>query len=226
MIHKGERQSAERRILTMMGERVQLFGFNPRPSGQSFYHDFESGKWALHVSFIPHKNDMDLTADVAIRINAVEDIVNKYDTKRTPAEKRRSMTVGGELGNISVGRPLRWTLPDLGDALKICDQMLDAFEKIGLPFLRAYSDVAAVHQVLTSSSPRATLLAPVSGSRYMRAVASAHVLGATSDTGRLINRFEAELLEEKDPYLDDFRALCHGLQPKPVEGPMGSAVAQ
>jgi hypothetical protein len=216
MIHTGERESTERGILTKIGERVQLFGFNPRPSGQSFYHDFESGKWALHVSFIPHKNDMDLTADVAIRINAVEDIVNRYDTKRTPAEKRKSMTIGGELGNISAGRPLRWTVPDVRGALKICDQLLDAFEKIGLAFLRAHSDVAAVHHVLTSPGPRAALLAPVLGSRYMRVVASAHVLGATSDIERLINRFEAKLLEERDPYLDDFRALCHGLHPRPV----------
>lgn len=45
----------------------------------------------------------------------------------------------------------------------------------------------------------------------MRAMASTYILGVTSGITALAHRLEAELLEEEDLYLQDFRALCRGL---------------
>jgi len=211
VIQKGERSIAKQDILSRLGVRVEWLGFNPKASGQSFYHASPAGKWAFHVSFIPHKFDFDLTADVGIRINTIENLTNKYDTKLRPTEKRKSMTLGGDLGNISEGRQLRWTVADLDDIPKVCDQVADKFERIGLQFLRTYSDVAAVQEVLTSSDLKDTLLCPILGPRAMRAMASTYILGVTSGITALAHRLEAELLEEEDLYLQDFRALCRGL---------------
>jgi hypothetical protein len=211
MIQKAEHSFAKQDILRRLGERVKWLGFNPEVSGQSFYHALPAGKWAFHVSFIPHKFDFDLTADVAIRINTIENLVNEYDTKLKPTEKRQSMTLGGDLGNISEGRQLRWTVADLDDIPKVSDQVADKLERIGLQFLRTYSDVAAVQKVLTSSDFRDTLLCPIPGPRAMRAIASTYILDVTSDITALAGRLEAELLEEEDLYLQDLRALCRGL---------------
>jgi len=211
MIQKPERSIAERDVLTRLGKQLESHGFDPKPSGQSFYHSFPAGKSAFHVSFIPHQSDFDLTADVAIRLNAIEDLVNEYDTKRAPTERRKSMTLGGELGNISEGHQLRWTVSDPNDIPKVCDQVANMFERIGLQFLRTHSDLAAAHKVLISSNPRETFLSPILGPRSMRAIASAYILDGTSDITALAQRFEAMLVERQDLYLQDFRALCQGL---------------
>jgi hypothetical protein len=216
LITKTQRSTAKHEILKILGEKVAWLGFTPRPSEQSFYCVVTTGKSAFHVSFIPHQDDLDLTADVAIRIDAIEDLVNQYDTKLKPDEKRRSMTLGGDLGNIFKGRQRRWTVADLNDIPGVCDQVYAAFEQNGLPFLRAHSDVVAVRRVLVSSHSNDTLLATLLGPRSKRAIASTYILGKTSDIPALARRLESKLAQ--DLYLDDFRALCKGLLGRARQG--------
>ncbi|MBB5064655.1 hypothetical protein [Granulicella mallensis] len=212
MIEATELPSAEQQVLAELGTRIKIFRFNPKPSGQSFYRTTLTGKWAFHISFIKHKGDFDLTADVAVRIDKIEDLVNEYDAKRTSAEKRKSMTLGGELGNLSVGRPLRWSVASVSDIPTICDQVLEAFGKIGLPFLESCSEVAGAYRILRSSDPKELHLAPFPGPRYMRALAAAYLLESdVKERTLLANEYEKNLLENDDLYLDDFRALSLAL---------------
>jgi hypothetical protein len=207
VITKSERSKVEREFLQSLGKRMASFGFDETPSGQSFYWPFESGKWAFHVSFIPHRDDVDLTADVAIRLDSIEDLVNEYDTKRNAAQKRQSMTIGGELGNLSEDRPHRWTLAAIDDIPQVSDQVARLFETVGLPFLKAHSDISTLNRVLSSSDSRDKLLCPLLGPRAMRAIASAHVLDENRDLTLLADQLEARLAEKEDVYLEDFRAL-------------------
>jgi hypothetical protein len=211
VIRKGEHAIAKRELLNTLGARIVWLGFKPRVSGQSFDSSSSEGKSVLHVSFIPHSTDLELTLDVAIRANAIEDLVNEFDAKLNPAEKRQSMTLGAEIGNLSQGRPLRWTITDLSDIPAVSKQMTGWFERVGLPFFRAYSDRPAIHGVLVGSSSSDTLLCPILGPRSMRAIASAYLLGKTSDLEALMSRIEARLVEKQDLYLDDFRVLCRDL---------------
>jgi hypothetical protein len=211
MIEKGERLKTQRELLAELGQRLAHFGFNPKPSEQDFYRKIPAGKWAFHISFIPHKTEFDLTADVAVRVDAIEDLVNEYDTKLTAAEKRKSMTLGGELGNISAGNPKRWTISNVEDIPSVCDGVIEAFREIGLPFLQKHSDAAAAHRVLVSSKPTDLHLAPILGPRYMRAVASAYLTGRAEKIEALVSEYEAELSKTEDLYLEDFRTLSRSL---------------
>ncbi len=199
MIEKAERSNTQHQLLSRLVERISAFGFKSKPTGQTFYQVIETGKWAFHVSFIAHKTDFDLTADVAVRVNAIEDLVNEYDTKLTAAEKRKSMTLGGELGNISAGNPKRWTISNVEDIPSVCDGMIETFQKIGLPFLQEHSDLAAAHRVLVSARPTDLHLAPILGPRYMRAVASAYVMGRADEVEALVRQYEAEALGDGRP---------------------------
>jgi len=163
MIQNSQRRVIEKEILARLGESWLQFGFDPKVSRQSFRQPLARELWVFHVSFIPHQTDLDLTADVAIRIQAIEDLVNEYDTKLSPAEKRQSMTLGGEIGNIWLGRQLRWTVADPNDVDHVCKDVVNAFERTGLPLLKRHSDVAVVHRVLTSSDSKETLLWPILG---------------------------------------------------------------
>ena len=210
MIQRGEHSRAQKELLAGLRDRVQVHGFSEKFSKQSYYCLVPEGKLALHVSFIRHRDDLDLTADVAVRIDCVENLVNSYDTKRTPTEKRDSMTLGGELGNISEGQFRRWTVATFDDIPGVCDEVQKTFERVGLPFLTSHSNISAAFRVLVGSRKRDHLLAPILGPRCMRAVASAYITGA-ADLDALIAQYEAELLDSQDLYLEDFRALCRGI---------------
>ena len=211
MIDKTEQSRAKQMILSGMSERLLRFGFDPKPSGQSFYRKLNGGTWAFHLAFIPHKQDMDLTADVALRLDVVEELVNKHDTKRKASEKRLSMTLGGELGNVSQGRFKRWTVTELGDVPIICNQVADAFRTIGIPFLASHFSLPAVNRALVSTTSADRILAPLLGPRYMRALASSYLLGEDATTTALGIKFEHELAASGDLYLPDFRNLRQSL---------------
>lgn len=208
MISRINRSEAQKGLLETVGQIAEPFGFTPKPSGQSFYCRLPTGAWALHLSFIPHTGDFDVTADVALRFNAVEDLVNRYDTKLSKAESRRSMTMGAELGNLSEGRPMRWTISDLGEIAEVGHRVLDVFGRIGLPFLQAHNDLVSLHKLLAGETALTRLVAPILGPRYMRAIATACLLGAFDEARTRASQYEAALLKEDDLYLRDFRALC------------------
>jgi hypothetical protein len=214
MIVKTYRANAQKQFLAAIGERITEFGFNPKVSGQSFYRKVEGGKWAFHISFIPHKEDLDLTADVAVRINQIEDLVNKYDMKRNEKEKRMSFTFGIELGNLSINRPKRWIISDEAEIPSICDQVIEYFRLVGLPLLQVHSSITAAHRILVSNDRISLLLCPIIGSRSMRAIASSYLLGFAEEVRTLANQYETELTQIGDLHLKDFRNLCEALSPK------------
>lgn len=130
-----------------------------------------------------------------------------FDTK-----KRRSATIGAELGNIVRQEPLRWSVSEPSDIPLAVANVLAAFEKIGLPYLEAYSKVEAAYRALASPDPKDWVHSPILGARCMRAVAAAHLLGGKRDLDELIRRCEARLAEEDGLYLSDFRALLESLE--------------
>jgi hypothetical protein len=219
MVESTERSTGKLRVLVKLGQYVKAHGFDPEPADQCFYCPSATGKWVFHIAFMPHQHDFDLTADVAVRNNAIEDLVNQYDSKLSKLERRTSMTLGGELGNLSQGRQMRWTIARFSDIPEVCEEVSRTFENVGLPFLQAHSDIETIHRVLTSSDSKDVLVAPLLGPRSMRAVASAYLLGEGIGIKVLAQRLEAKLMEREDLYLKDFRALCAGLlskNPSPV----------
>jgi hypothetical protein len=211
LINKSQQGRARQLILSELGERLTPLGFKQRPSQQSFYPRIDGGQWAFHVSFIPHVEDLDLTADVAVRLDAIEDLVNAEDTRMTVAETRSSMTLGGDLGNIAEGRQRRWNLSSLDHISTICDEVADAFRRIGIPFLEAHSSLPAVHRTLASSAPPDILLAPFRGHRYMSTLAASYLLGDLASTEALAIRLENELAAADDFDLQRFRDLRQSL---------------
>jgi len=210
-VKKGEHKVAEGTLLEQVGKRLAAFGFKPKPVGQSFYRDVPGGRWAFHLSFIRHEADIDVTADVAIRLDAIEQVVNQCEAGLTEADKRRSTTLGAELGNLTRKQPLRWTVALLDDVPLVAERIVEAFEKIGLPYLSSHSDVESAYRLLASAAPEDRVHSPILGARCMRAIAAAHVLGRGSDLSQLARRCEAQLATEEDLYLSDFRALTESL---------------
>ena len=60
------------------------------------------------MSFIKHAHGCDVTADVAIRVDALEDLLNEWNATLSKAERKQTHSMGAELGNISEGRASAW----------------------------------------------------------------------------------------------------------------------
>jgi hypothetical protein len=57
----------------------------------------------FYVGFVPHRSDIDITADVAIPFNEPGDLINDNNpaTLKSDDEKKNSFSVGAQLGHIA-----------------------------------------------------------------------------------------------------------------------------
>jgi hypothetical protein len=171
------RAELQSELLKAVGDRVVAHGFVPRARDQAFKRKLEGGKAVLHLAFIPHREDIDVTADVAVRLDALEDLLNSCDEGIPKAYKQHTCSLGAELGNIESGRQRRWKISTSAEVPDMADAILECFERVGLPFLDEYAVPANVFRALTSNDEASLILSPVIHYRAKRAVGLAIILG-------------------------------------------------
>jgi hypothetical protein len=192
----------EKALLNELSEQVEKYGFDKRVRGQSFYKQTSFGRLALHVSFIEHDDkDFDVTADVAVRFDELEDLLNEYKDHLSEAEKKSTFSLGAELGNISEDKQKRWTVAGVADVETASRSIMDAFSKIGIPYLEKHSNAETALKALSGDDRAAWLHAPIHGERAKGAIGLAFLLGdrekffqiATAKTAFLTSRNDFDL---------------------------------
>jgi len=177
----------ESELLVEVGARLAGFGFSRKRRGQTFYKTTELGRLAFHLSLLEAEKDFDVTADVAVRFNAVEDLVNETNKLLSKAEKRNTFTLGCELGNLRDGHQRVWEdITPNTDVEPIADSIVCMFSEVGVPFLVKYSSMQAALSVLMADDKEASLHCPIPAERARRAVALASLLCGREETERLI----------------------------------------
>ena len=172
----GHIKDLQKSLLNEISKRIVKYGFDGKPKGQSFYKPIASGCQSFTPSFINHKTDVDVTGNVAVRFDALEDLINEYRPYLTKAQKKYTASLGVELGNLGEGAQKRWVLADLDDAGEVAEEILDYFAKVGLPYLEKYSDMEAALDAL-SANDRGWLYSPFPDERAKRAIGLAFLLG-------------------------------------------------
>jgi hypothetical protein len=119
----------QKKLLTSIGEKLMAFGFSKKVKQQSFYRPFEKGNAYVHLSFINHADDFDVTLDVAIRFDEVENLVNSKNNFLTKKEKAETCTLGVELGNLSNGVPKRWNISSDDQISTVTGSILATYKK-------------------------------------------------------------------------------------------------
>ena len=216
-------KAAKKLILSEIAGLTTKDGFHAKPAEQAFYLPKPFGRWIVHVGFIPHRNvDVDITVDIAIRIDAVEMLVNERRDDLGARESGLTATLGGDIGNLNDGKQRRWTLASSEQAAAIAASIHSEIRSIGWAFFERYSDFGNVLKVLTSSDARDWRLAPGHVARCNRAVALAFVLGKAQDTDtvtqaceKLISEKDSSVLPEFSSFVDSLRArMCRGELPR------------
>ena len=187
-------------VLTGVGQEVARHGFPDTPKRQSFEKPVPGGLWCLHLSFIRHHIDFDITADVAIRFDAVEEFLAANLPLESAEATSKHFTMGVELGNLSRGRYIRWTVARSGHVRKAVKGIAHAFRSIALPYFEEYSDPERALAVLSKDDELARTHSPIHLSRALRAVAMAHILGKRDLVDELVEKKKQFLLER-----DEFR---------------------
>lgn len=170
-------------IQDMLLREIALYlgdlGFRASIRQQAFYKKMAFGKYSFHLAFMPHQSDIDISADVAIRFDALEDLV--HEVVKTPFLNPRKMensfSFGANLGHISGEGQIRWTILNESDVTEVSKRILEKFVNVGLPYLKRYSDLDTVFGVLSTVSPEANLLNGFPEKRAMNAVALAYLRG-------------------------------------------------
>lgn len=201
----------QRALLEAVGVRVVALGFDGKAVGQSFLRRISGGRASLHLAFIEHPKDFDVVADVAVRFDQLEDLVNATNSLLSKREKGQTYSLGAEIGNISGDGQRRWSVASLADVDTVADQVVTSFKEVGLPYLDRASTLEGALRLLTSPGRDAWLHSPIHASRVKRVVGLVKVMGRVDELEARA-REGALLLEEiKDPGLLDFKRFVVGL---------------
>jgi hypothetical protein len=190
-------KSLQQDLLSTIGLGIGEFGFDSRPKGQSFLRVTSFGRVSLHLSFIKHPDDFDVTADVGIRFDDVQELVTRHDKSLRPAEKADTYTLGIELGNLAEGKQKRWTIRTLDDVSGVARSILTTFDEFGLRYIERYSDEGNALDILSRDDREAWRHMPFHDERAKRAVAMA-LLKKGRDAAQGLARAKLAFLHSQD----------------------------
>lgn len=201
-------------VLESIGEKVKDLGFRKNIARQSFYRKLPFGKYSLHIAFIPHESDFDVTADVAIRFDALENLISDNDVVAFPTsdEKKNSFSIGSQLGHIIGKGQLRWTISDKSSVEQRANEIVETFVAIGIPFLEKYSDLNLVFLNLARNSEQAKLLNPLPDSRAKNAIALAYLRGSKMDFDLVFERMMSYLSQHPNSDVQSFALFADKLR--------------
>lgn len=197
-------------LLEALGARISKYGFTKRVR-QSFYKPFELGRFACHLNFARHSESFDAAMDVAIRFDALEDLLNERTKHLSAREKKNTFSMGVELGNLSHGQRICWKIANESDVERVADQMLELFKKVALPYFEEYSNMENALKVLSQDGPDAWLHSPFHHVRAMRAVGLAKLIKDDETVRTLIEHKRAYLESRCDRQLPEFLAFIETL---------------
>ena len=201
-------------LIDRMSPPLTLHGFKFVKARWSWRKREPTVTYAFHLALIRHATDFDVTADVAVRLEALatllEELLGGADAAAAVVGK---FTVGVELGNLTIGRQRRWTVAAAGDVDQVAGSLMEAFEHIALPYYQKYSDPNNALAVLSGDSRDCWIHAPFDHARAIRAVALAFLAGRREGFESLVERKRGVLAASGDrnaqrnlPLFDDIVA--------------------
>lgn len=205
-------REGEGNLLSVLADHMRIDSFVRRTKDQAFEKQCGSAKYSYHLCFIRHTTDFDVTADVAIRFDDVEDLINRFNTTASPREKKGTFTMGCELGNLTEGEQRRWSVKRPEDVAVVAGSLYSAFKTIALPYYEKYSDRDRALYILSGDSPESWLHNPLHAARAERAISLAILLKGKEQARELAEKKLRYLQERKDFGLPSFQDLITKLE--------------
>jgi hypothetical protein len=200
-------------LLRNVGQQLEPFGFHPKPSGQSFSRPFSGGRVSFHLGFVSHPHDFDVTADLAVRFDPLEDLVNERNSQLTKKEKSQTSSLGAEIGNLAGVGQMRWKVKDAADVPARAHEIVEAFKMYGVSYLARASTMQGAFELLTAPGRAAWLHSPFHSARAKRVLGLAKLLGREDEIPALIDANARFMMGLNDSGLQDFERFAAQLVP-------------
>jgi hypothetical protein len=205
-------------LLKNIAARLTALNFHLNMAKREYRSKRDFGDAVILIAIIKHgESDFDITGSVALRFNAVEDLVNKFNYLATKAEKASTFTLGAEFGNIISGQQKRWTINNESGIDPVAIDFVKTVENIAIPYIDRYSDCNNALKALSGNEPSNWLHSPIHGARCQRALALTHILGDNKKIKELINQNIAFLKSRNDFGLALFETFVKTLTSQQIE---------
>lgn len=184
-------------MLSELTERMRDHSFKCHAANRCYGRTYEWGEASIYLHVIPHAHDFDMTANVSVRLEAVEQLVNQACPWLTASQKRQTATMGAEFGNLLGTGQKRWKSTNDDDARHNAALIYNDIVNIALPYIAHYSNLRNALEILRRDDRIAWIHAVPHGARAARAIAVAWLLG-DSPTLEEIIRSKLEYVREMD----------------------------
>ena len=178
---------ARRELLERIATRVAPLGYKGRISDQVFRQKTAIGWRSLHLTSAYDPEFWVANIHVALRVDAVEELTS-VGVDIPARDRKRSATIGGEIGNIADGRWRPWHIRYGDDLERIADEMVRAFISFGLPYLERVSNLEILLDILSNEGVGAEGEQAMPEVVCPRAVALALVLGHNDRAAAIATR--------------------------------------
>ena len=200
-------------LFETVASRVKPYGFIGKGSSGIFARATDLGRQTISLAPINHPpTDFDVTVNLAIRFDRLEELLNEHEPNLTKADKRETHSLGAELGNISEGRQKRWTVATSHDIDRVASSIFEAIVRIGIPYLDKYSDMETALGVLSQDDRAAWLHSPLHDYRAKKAIGLAFLLGPKERFLRLAADKTEFLTARRDSGLPAFLRLKQAME--------------
>lgn len=193
----------KKKLLNFILLKITEVGFEKNIYGQTFWKPVQNGRAAVHLSFIDHETDFDVTVDFAVRIDKLEELKNKDNTYLKEKEKKETATIGVELGNLIEGNQKRWTISSEEDIEKVADEIYSKIVEEGIPYIDKYSNLDNILFVCLKDDEDSMLHSPFGDDRAINAVGLAKMLNR-GDIKEIISK-KKMYLKESELELSNFQ---------------------
>ena len=186
-----------------LSNRLEPLGFKYKASEHRHIRPTALGRESFHIVYL-YYDHLCVTANVAVRFDELEDLLNATRSWLSPIERRRTYSPGAELGKIAGIGYLRWDVPSLNEIERVADDVVASFRSNGLPYLERVSSLESAYQLLARPGRDAWLHGPLLWDRAQRLVGLALLTGRQQELPRIVDDCVRMLEELKDPNLKDF----------------------
>ncbi|MCG1025142.1 hypothetical protein [Dehalobacter sp.] len=194
----NDKKQAKNIILQKISTYLIQYGFDKKIHGQSFWKPIVEGRAMVHLSFINHENDFDITVSVSIRFDALEELINADNALLKPKEKLMTSSIGVELGNLTEGRQKRWSIYDESDVDPAVKSICEITDDAAIPYIEKYKNIETTYEMMLRDDQEIFTFAPLHHRRAMNAVGLAKLLG--KDNIQEIGEAKRKFLSERNDY--------------------------
>ena len=210
-------------MLEHLGSRLSASGFQTHIAKQSFKRKTEIGTDTFHIQRSRHFDGMNISADVAIRCDAIEEFLfdlyrGVMRSEKLGPEIRKGMaTLGKGVGDLGPqGRLQMWPVRSTDDAKDVANKLFASYETIAEPyFFRIYTSLETIYDVLKDDDTRRLTIGGYSTAR--KTIVAAILLKRDESELSALIRSKTRALEKSvasDQQIEKFREFLDRLRSK------------